>query len=230
VTAPLFIWRSRLESGAVSVFARCWRWISLRFQRPQANVLSNGRLGVRPGPGYSEASCSGRGSWRATTSPRLSQRVMDGCGSLATMARNSLRAIARRRSATELGVLEILMSPSGCWETGALSAFDTRDVKSGFHSPGFRHANVTAITGVGLGWGMVFEVRPRTGDTPGPTMVADLPHLRLYLSRTYAPWRISFWLAKPLEVWLPFLDTYRTMCVAPEPPFRAVLEEIRAWS
>ena len=100
MTAPLFIWRSRLESGAVSVFARCWRCISLRFQRPQANVLSNGRLGVRPGPGYSEASCSGRGSWRATTSPRLSQRVMDGCGSLATMARNSLRAIARRRSAT----------------------------------------------------------------------------------------------------------------------------------
>ena len=30
--------------------------------------------------------------------------------------------------------------------------------------------------------------------------------------------------------WLPFLDTYRTMCLAPEPPFRAVLEEIRAWS
>ena len=27
-----------------------------------------------------------------------------------------------------------------------------------------------------------------------------------------------------------FLDTYRTMCLAPEPPFRAVLEEIRAWS
>ena len=70
--------------------------------------------------GFSEASCSGRGSWRATTSPRLSQRVMDRSGSLSTMARNSLRAIARRRSATELGVLEILMLPSGCWETGGL--------------------------------------------------------------------------------------------------------------
>src|SRR3984893_14532913 len=29
--------------------------------------------------------------------------------------------------------------------------------------------------------------------------------------------------------WLPFLDTYRTMCLAPEPPFRRALEEIRAW-
>jgi hypothetical protein len=27
--------------------------------------------------------------------------------------------------------------------------------------------------------------------------------------------------------WLPFLDTYRTMCRAPEPAFRRVLEEIR---
>jgi site-specific DNA recombinase len=31
------------------------------------------------------------------------------------------------------------------------------------------------------------------------------------------------------EIWLPFLDTYRTMCLAPEPPFRRVLEEIRVW-
>jgi len=27
--------------------------------------------------------------------------------------------------------------------------------------------------------------------------------------------------------WLPFLDTYRTMCRAPEPAFRRVLEGIR---
>jgi hypothetical protein len=27
--------------------------------------------------------------------------------------------------------------------------------------------------------------------------------------------------------WLPFLDTYRTMCHAPEPAFRRILEEIR---
>jgi site-specific DNA recombinase len=31
------------------------------------------------------------------------------------------------------------------------------------------------------------------------------------------------------EIWLPFLDTYRTMCLAPAPPFRRVLEEIKAW-
>ena len=29
------------------------------------------------------------------------------------------------------------------------------------------------------------------------------------------------------KVWLPFLDTYRTMCLAPDPPFRRVLEEVR---
>jgi hypothetical protein len=27
--------------------------------------------------------------------------------------------------------------------------------------------------------------------------------------------------------WLPFLDTYRTMCHAPEPAFRQILEDIR---
>src|SRR6476469_9742649 len=52
-------------------------------------------------------------SWRAPLrpwivsshhSPLLSRRVMDRSGSLATKARNSLRAIASRRSATELGV------------------------------------------------------------------------------------------------------------------------------
>jgi hypothetical protein len=26
--------------------------------------------------------------------------------------------------------------------------------------------------------------------------------------------------------WLPFLNTYRTMCITPEPGFRGVLEEI----
>jgi hypothetical protein len=29
------------------------------------------------------------------------------------------------------------------------------------------------------------------------------------------------------EIWLPFLDTYRTMCLAPEPAFRRILEEVR---
>jgi hypothetical protein len=29
------------------------------------------------------------------------------------------------------------------------------------------------------------------------------------------------------EFWLPFLNAYRTMCLAPEPDFRRVLEQIR---
>ena len=31
------------------------------------------------------------------------------------------------------------------------------------------------------------------------------------------------------EIWLPFLNTYRTMCVAPEPEFRRVLEDARGF-
>jgi hypothetical protein len=30
------------------------------------------------------------------------------------------------------------------------------------------------------------------------------------------------------EIWLPFLDTYRTMCRTPEPNFRQILEDVRA--
>jgi hypothetical protein len=30
------------------------------------------------------------------------------------------------------------------------------------------------------------------------------------------------------EIWLPFLDTYRTMCLAPQPDFRRTLEDVRA--
>lgn len=30
-----------------------------------------------------------------------------------------------------------------------------------------------------------------------------------------------------MKDWLPFLNAYRTMCLAPEPDFRRVLEEIR---
>ena len=37
--------------------------------------------------------------------------------------------------------------------------------------------------------------------------------------------------AKCLILWLPFLDTYRTMCHAPEGAFRDILEDVRkvAW-
>ena len=31
----------------------------------------------------------------------------------------------------------------------------------------------------------------------------------------------------PSADWLPFLDTYRTMCRAPEPAFRRILEDVR---
>jgi len=31
-----------------------------------------------------------------------------------------------------------------------------------------------------------------------------------------------------MELWLPFLDTYRTMCLAPQPDFRRVLEDVLA--
>ena len=30
------------------------------------------------------------------------------------------------------------------------------------------------------------------------------------------------------DFWLPFLDTYRTMCLAPQPAFKRVLEDVRA--
>src|SRR6202043_3753665 len=29
------------------------------------------------------------------------------------------------------------------------------------------------------------------------------------------------------QIWLPFLDTYRTMCLAPQPEFRRLLEQAR---
>jgi hypothetical protein len=31
----------------------------------------------------------------------------------------------------------------------------------------------------------------------------------------------------PPQIWLPFLDTYRTMCIAPQPEFRGLLEQVR---
>jgi hypothetical protein len=30
------------------------------------------------------------------------------------------------------------------------------------------------------------------------------------------------------NAWLPFLDTYRTMCLAPQPDFKRTLEGVRA--
>jgi hypothetical protein len=38
---------------------------------------------------------------------------------------------------------------------------------------------------------------------------------------------ISNWAEPFVLIWLPFLDTYRTMCLAPEPAVREILEGIR---
>lgn len=38
---------------------------------------------------------------------------------------------------------------------------------------------------------------------------------------------IGRWVLLNLTGWLPFLNTYRTMCIAPEPDFKRVLEDIR---
>jgi hypothetical protein len=38
---------------------------------------------------------------------------------------------------------------------------------------------------------------------------------------------LSVFCGKRGRRWLPFLDTYRTMCFAPSPEFRLVLEEVR---
>jgi hypothetical protein len=59
--------------------------------------------------------------------------------------------MARRRSATELGVCEMVMLPSGVGGRGT--------VELGFHSPGLRHASVTAIT----------EVDAAPSQLPNPT-------------------------------------------------------------
>ena len=40
------------------------------------------------------------------------------------------------------------------------------------------------------------------------------------------PNQVSTWKRQAIEG-LPFLNTYRTMCVAPKPEFRRILEEIR---
>jgi hypothetical protein len=39
--------------------------------------------------------------------------------------------------------------------------------------------------------------------------------------------RSEFLIFGPPQIWLPFLDTYRTMCLAPQPEFRRLLEQAR---
>jgi hypothetical protein len=54
-----------------------------------------------------------------------------------------------------------------------------------------------------------------------PPKVSDIDHgaLELVFRREFRRSRLTAWLA--------FLDTYRTMCLAPEPAFRRILEDIR---
>jgi len=56
----------------------------------------------------SEELCSGRGWWCVTTLPLLSHRVMALSGSWSTSAWYSVRAMASRRSETEIGVWVML--------------------------------------------------------------------------------------------------------------------------
>jgi hypothetical protein len=50
-----------------------------------------------------------------------------------------------------------------------------------------------------------------------------------------APWKPAALVGRhtmaprPCSCWLRFLDTYRTMCVTPEPEFRQLLQEIRSF-
>src|SRR5262249_56698276 len=68
-----------------------------------------------PDSGHAELSpASGSGLLDAITRPLPSRSVNNRSGSAATRALNSLRAMARRRSATELGVSEVIL-PLGCW-------------------------------------------------------------------------------------------------------------------
>jgi hypothetical protein len=66
------------------------------------------------------SSCPGGGSWRATTAPPASQRVIALSGSCATKALYSLQAMASLRSAMEfVGFWETVMLPLRWWRTGS---------------------------------------------------------------------------------------------------------------
>ena len=72
----------------------------------------------------SEEFWSSRGSWRVATLPLLSQRVMALSGSWSTSAWYSVRAMASRRSETEIGVA--LRPCQDCVVGGALDALPAK--------------------------------------------------------------------------------------------------------
>jgi hypothetical protein len=39
--------------------------------------------------------------------------------------------------------------------------------------------------------------------------------------------RVMHWRPIGFEIWVPFLETYRTMCCAPGPDFQQILEDVR---
>jgi len=54
-------------------------------------------------------------------------------------------------------------------------------------------------------------------------------HIQLFLSETPKVSGLRSMVDRADHTsWLPFLDTYRTMCLAPQPDFRRVLEDVRA--
>jgi hypothetical protein len=66
------------------------------------------------------------------------------------------------------------------------------------------------------------------GETRTAWTVKQEPGFELFSLRFQM--RIGFrskYLKMQDKIWLPFLDTYRTMCRAPEPAFRQMLEDIR---
>ena len=59
-------------------------------------------------------------------------------------------------------------------------------------------------------------------------LTATLANLILVADDTQQMGEIAGAIANgPPRIWLPFLDTYRTMCLAPQPEFRQLLEQAR---
>ena len=58
-------------------------------------------------------------------------------------------------------------------------------------------------------------------------MMNDAEYSELKLRAMIVPKQASWPAPEPLKIWLPFLDTYRTMCLAPHPEFQGMLQRVR---
>jgi len=66
---------------------------------------------------------------------------------------------------------------------------------------------------------------PPAGPSDGPHPPSNaLAETTLVLEKGRAARRYR---QRPSQIWLPFLDTYRTMCLAPQPEFRRLLDQAR---